>query len=75
MHTDRRHASFLSRWTRGRPACATQDAADYGTAFGLELSVGDPPAQAPLRTEHPLARRQPASTTAGWWARWWRRTP
>ena len=69
MHKDRRTASWLSRWMRARTAPARDDAADYGTAFGLELSVG------PVDPEHPplagiAAAPVPFKPVAThWWSR------
>jgi hypothetical protein len=65
MRDHKTPAPLLARWKRvWRPALA-QDPADYGTAFGLDLSLqeGLPRAAAP----QPV-RAAPAS---GWLARWW----
>jgi hypothetical protein len=63
MHKDRKHASWLSRWMHARPASMRDDPADYGTAFGLELSIGNDEPDLPATTP-------PPRTAAGWWARW-----
>lgn len=53
---------FLSR-LRARRAPAAVEPADYGTAFGLELTYDDVPAPAAL----PAGGASPAGT--GWWRR------
>lgn len=72
MNKDRRHASWLARWTHPRPAPLRDDPADYGTCFGLEMSVGaqqgrdvvdDAPGALPVPVPAPHG-------THGWWARW-----
>jgi hypothetical protein len=68
MNKDRRHASWLARWTHPRPAALRDDPADYGTCFGLEMSVGAQQGHADA-ADAPLP--MPASHGApGWWARW-----
>ena len=59
----RRPPSLLQRWTRRRAAARTDDFADYGTAFGLDLTLA-----ASSDDSRSAASQAPAS--AGWWARW-----
>jgi hypothetical protein len=67
MRTDEPSASFLSRWMRrGRPVRA-EDWADYGTAFGLELSMEEGVPTAPQTTP---AASAPAERR--WYAPWLR---
>jgi hypothetical protein len=65
MRNDEPSASFLSRWMRARPSAVRDDPADYGTAFGLDLSMaeGIPHPVKPL----PAAAAKPGD---GWLARW-----
>ena len=69
MRHDEPIASFFSRWMRTRSASTSNDPAEYGTAFGLDLSMeGGLP--------HPVDP-QPAAVAGkageGWLARWRRR--
>lgn len=68
MHKDRRHASWLSRWTRPRPSSLRDDPADYGTAFGLEMSVTAAAHDACAAKPAPAA--SPAPIAGSWWSRW-----
>jgi hypothetical protein len=64
MRDDKTPTPLLTRWKRAwRPLA--NDPADYGTAFGLDLSMED---GVPHAVKPPPAPR-PAAT--GWLARWW----
>ena len=69
MRHDDKSASFLSRWRLLRPADAASDPADYGTAWGLDLSMAEGVPQP--------AEALPAAVVApvgdSWLARWRRR--
>ena len=65
MRDDKTPAPLLARWKQvWRPVLA-QDPADYGTAFGLDLSMeeGVPHAAPP--------KPKAAAPASGWLARWW----
>lgn len=67
MDKDRRPASFVSRWTRRRPPAERDDPADYGTAFGLDLT---------LSASHPAVQEGASERlphAPAWWSRWWHR--
>lgn len=65
MRHDESSGSFLSRWMRwGRRAHGTDDPADYGTAFGLDLSMEDGVPRAP----QPAA--SPSADGRSWLAHW-----
>jgi hypothetical protein len=67
MRDDKTPAPLLARWKRVWRPLGVDDPADYGTAFGLDLSMeeGVPHAVKPSTA---AASRQSA---AGWLARWW----
>lgn len=56
------------RWAQARRRAAHADFGDYGTAFGMELTLRDDPAQAAEPASPPPSRGQPA--WAGWLGRW-----
>lgn len=67
MRDDKPSVPLLARWKRAwRPLA--DDPADYGTAFGLDLSMeeGIPRAVTPPRAA------ASAQAGDGWLARWWR---
>jgi hypothetical protein len=68
MRDDKSPAPLLERFRRAWRPMLPQDPADYGTAFGLDLSMeeGIPRAVAPAAP----AGRAAASST--WLSRWWR---
>jgi hypothetical protein len=68
MRDDKTSPPLLARWKRAWRPLLADDPADYGTAFGLDLSMeeGIPHAVEPPAT----AAAAPAGP--GWLARWWR---
>lgn len=69
MRNDRSSASFLDRLMTANMARSAQDPADYGTAFGLELSMEG---GIPHAVDAPASAATPPSAPApsGWLARW-----
>jgi len=65
MRDDKTPAPLLARWKRVWRPVLVQDPADYGTAFGLDLSMeeGVPHAPGP--------QPKTAAPAPGWLARWW----
>jgi hypothetical protein len=65
MRNDEPSASFLARWMRARPSAVQDDPADYGTAFGLDLSMAE-------GIPHPVEPLPAHAAKAGdgWLARW-----
>lgn len=69
MRKDKTSSAFLVRWKRAwRPL--REDPADYGTAFGLDLSMeeGIPHAVTHASDDLAVAGKPPSS----WLSRWWR---
>jgi len=46
MSKPKRTSGLIQRWF-GRPEPASEDAADFGTCMGLDLSLAPPPVPAP----------------------------
>lgn len=68
MRDDKFPAPLLARWKRAWRPLLADDPADYGTAFGLDLSMeeGVP------RAVKAQGAGTPTQRSAGWLSRWWR---
>ncbi|MFZ5546856.1 MAG: hypothetical protein ACOZJZ_25180 [Pseudomonadota bacterium] len=70
MRDDRSSAALFARWKRAWSPSHADDPADYGTAFGLDLSMEG---GVPHPAEPAAPAAAPGSPHDGWLARWWRR--
>jgi len=65
MRDDKTSSPLLARWKRAWRPVHADDPADYGTAFGLDLSMEE-------GVPHAVERPASAAPADGWLSRWWR---